>query len=86
MFGAGGYVPGHWVINTHAGYGKVSMEAVGRLRWVVDNDREYLAHYEEGRSSYRHDDHVAEQDPSSTERVLKNLALIRSYEAKGRLD
>lgn len=55
------------------GYGKVSMEAVGRLRWVVDNDREYLADY---------DERVAEQDPSSTERVLKNLALIRAYEAR----
>jgi hypothetical protein len=67
------------------GYGMTSMKSVGRLRWVVDKDREDLAHHEAHRSSYRDGDHVAEQEASSpTELVLKNLALIRAYEANKR--
>jgi hypothetical protein len=60
-----------------------SMKSIGRLRWVVDNDREDLANCEAGRRSYRHGEDDADQESSSlTERVLKNLALIRAYEAK----
>jgi len=55
------------------------MKSVGRLRWVVDKDREDLASSESDRRSDCDGD--VEQD-SSTERVLKNLALIRAYEAK----
>jgi hypothetical protein len=57
------------------------MKSIGRLRWVVDNDRQDLADHEAGRLSSRDGEDDAEQE-SATERVLKNLALIRAYEAK----
>jgi hypothetical protein len=55
------------------------MKSIGRLRWVVDKDREDLVSHEAGDRS--HGDGGAEQE-SLSERVLKNLALIRAYEAK----
>ena len=62
---------------------KISMKSVGRLRWVVDNDREDLASHEAGRRSCRDGGDDAERkSPSIAERILKNLALIRAYEAK----
>jgi hypothetical protein len=58
-----------------------SMKSVGRLRWVVDHDRQDLANREVGRRSCRDGENGAEQE-ALAERVLKNLALIRAYEAK----
>jgi hypothetical protein len=55
------------------------MKSIGRLRWAVGNDRKDLANDEADRRS--HCDDGAEQK-TSAERVLKNLALIRAYEAK----
>ena len=60
---------------------EISMKSIGRLRWVVDNDRQDLADHEAGRLSCRDGEEDAEQE-SATERILKNLALIRAYEAK----
>ena len=56
-----------------------SMKSTGRLRWAVENDRKDLANHEADRRSHRERD--AEHE-SLAERVVKNLALIRAYEAK----
>ena len=56
-----------------------STKSIGRLRWVVDKDREDLAGHEADQRSFGDSD--AEQE-SPSDRVLKNLALIRAYEAK----
>jgi len=62
---------------------KHSMKSNGRLRWVVDNDREDLANHEASRRSYRNGEDDAQEESSSlAERILKNLALIRAYETK----
>ena len=59
------------------------MKSNGRLRWVVDNDREDLANHEASRRSYRNGEDDAQEESSSlAERILKNLALIRAYETK----
>ena len=55
------------------------MKSIGRLRWAVENDRKDLVDYEADRRSDCDQD--SEQE-SLAERVLKNLALIRAYEAK----
>jgi hypothetical protein len=57
------------------------MKSIGRLRWVVDNDRRDVADYEADHPSCRDGENDAEQE-AATERILKNLALIRAYEAK----
>ncbi len=62
--------------------GDDSVKISGRVRWVVGSDRESIA--EAGRLSYR-DDEQTTKDPevsSLADRILKNLALIRSYEAR----
>ncbi|WP_157450577.1 hypothetical protein [Bradyrhizobium sp. ARR65] len=53
-----------------------------RVRWVVDSDREDIA--EAGRLSYRGDEQAITDPEGSSlaERILKNLALIRTYEAR----
>ncbi|GLR91373.1 hypothetical protein [Bradyrhizobium iriomotense] len=50
-----------------------------RLRWAVENDRKDLANYESDRRS---DCDSGSEQEALAERVLKNLALIRAYEAK----
>ncbi len=58
-------------------------EIIGRLRWVVDSDREDVADYEASRRPYRDNEDVSERETSSlAQRVLKNLALIRAHEAQ----
>ena len=59
-----------------------SKKSIGRLRWVIGNDREDLANYDAASRSLGDDANDADQE-SPTNRVLKNLALIRAYEAKG---
>ena len=60
-----------------------SRKSIGRLRWVVDSDREEFASFEAGRHSDGVSGNDAEREASSlSERVSKNLALIRAYEAK----
>jgi hypothetical protein len=58
-------------------------EMVERLRSVVESDREHLAEHEAGRRSYQGDEDVTEEEKSSlARRIMKNLALIRAYEAR----
>jgi hypothetical protein len=53
----------------------------GRVRWVVHSDREDVA--EAGRGSCPDDERGTGREASSlAERVLKNLALIRAFEAR----
>ena len=58
-----------------------SKKSIGRLRWVIGNDREDLANYDAAGRSLGDNANDADQE-SPTKRVLKNLALIRAYEAK----
>ncbi|WFU43368.1 hypothetical protein QA640_13500 [Bradyrhizobium sp. CB82] len=55
------------------------MKSIRRLRWAVENDRKDLANYKAGPGS---DCDRAAEEESLAERILKNLALIRAYEAK----
>jgi hypothetical protein len=58
-----------------------SKKSIGRLRWVIGNDRQDLANHDTDRRSLGDGENDAGRE-SLTERVLKNLALIRTYEAK----
>jgi hypothetical protein len=62
-------------------HGEDSMKTIGRLRWVVDSDREDIANHEAG-PSYRDGEDAEQESSSLTQRVMKNLALIRAYEAQ----
>ena len=67
--------------NSTVGMGDDSMKISGRLRWVVNSDREDIAHHDASCPVDRED--IPESETSSfAQRILKNLALIRAYEAQ----
>ena len=54
-----------------------------RLRWVVDSDRDDEAiHEASGLADRDHDDVQESETATLAGRILKNLALIRAYEAR----
>jgi hypothetical protein len=64
--------------NSTLGMGDDSMKIGGRLRWVVNSDREDLAHHEASQPV----DREGSETSSLAQRILKNLALIRAYETQ----
>jgi hypothetical protein len=61
--------------------GDDSMKISGRLRWVVDSDREDLAQDKASDPADRED--VPERETSLVaQRIMKNMALIRAYEGR----